>query len=434
MNKLFTAAALGLTLFNAKPAMSFELSKDAVKGQYELLQPQRGQRGQVQVLNAEYGQMGNKTVFATSECDRCMPAIYSYLSDFSAELQRPVFFNTQGMYVLAHDQNTFVVFYPQPFVEIGKGEISDFMFINVYNKKGTKGIDLAQAKALAKGEFKRLLSGDVKRVEVTGGSGEYHAFKPAYVAGVQYNKLKITLKDKESVMVEGCKPGRSSCNLNDYYYNEQASKDTGKEIYTQRNSHNSQRYIFEYQPGVFLRLYQTGGLGYSQWQEGKDVINIYAQDKNFNRQITETSKTTQGLRNTLLAVTQKAKKAQDKRYAADEQNRFNKNQLPKANTSLKSMNASFLAGAQARANREGWNETLISAYAIGRDWSILRHKVTGIQTGRVIPGVVSMSRKDGKCSYQHVHFAQEYNGSSYQKPYLYSIDSGQRKLACNKVR
>lgn len=157
MKKSLLSMAAALCLLNTAPALSFELTPESVKGQYDLLTPQRGQTGQVQSLKAEYGKMGGKMVFVTSECDRCTPAIYSHLPEISAKLKRPVFLNGMGMYAMASDANTFVVFFPKPFAEIGKAEITDFMYLNVYSKKGTKSITLEQAKALVKGEFKRAM-------------------------------------------------------------------------------------------------------------------------------------------------------------------------------------------------------------------------------------------------------------------------------------
>lgn len=434
MKKITITLLSSLLAISSSFASNIQLSKEVVQGKYDLLNPQRGQTGQIQSLMLDYGKLGDKTILATAECERCFPATYSFLPEISKELDRPVFFNTQGVYVIAHDASTFVAFYPKPLVEIGKGLIEDFMYINVYNKSGTKGISLEQAKQLAKGEFKRLMDGDVKKVAVTGGSGEYHAIKPAFVDGKQHSTLKITIEDNKKIVVQGCIKGYSNCNTDNYLYNATASKDVGKAIYTRRNSNNSQRYIFEYQPGVLIRLYQTGGLGFSNWNEDVDIVNIFSQDKNVNRQISQDAPIANEIFTTIKTVAKKAKAAQDKRYEQEKNKRFKNNKLPTANKDFNNMRESFLVAAEARATRENWNETLIKAYAIGGDWAILRNKLTGVQTGRMISGVVAMERKDGNCSYQHVHFAQEFNGSSYQKPYLYSIDSGQRELDCSKVK
>ena len=72
-------------------------------------------------------------------------------------------------------------------------------------------------------------------------------------------------------------------------------------------------------------------------------------------------------------------------------------------------------------------------YITDRDWSILRHKVTGIQTGRRIQGVITMQRGDGLCSYQQAVFEQAYNGTGYQVTVMTGVVPGQNKLDCRKI-
>lgn len=157
MKKPVLSIIAGLYLLNASLSMGFELDKKAVNGEYDLLKPSKAHGKAVHSVLAELETMNNKTHFVTLECKQCTPAIYTYLPKISAKLQRPVFLNGMGMYAIAKDSNTFVIFFPNPFAEIGKAEIVDFMYLNVYNKKGTKGITLEQAKALVKNEFKRAM-------------------------------------------------------------------------------------------------------------------------------------------------------------------------------------------------------------------------------------------------------------------------------------
>lgn len=157
MKKSLLSMVAAVCLLNSAPALSFELTPKAVNGQYDLLKPSKAHGKTVNSVMAEYASMNNKTYFVTAECKQCTPAIYSYLPEMSAKLKRPVFLNGMGMYAIANDANTFVIFFPQPFVEIGKAEITGFMYLNVYNKQGTKGMNLDQAKALVMGEFKRAL-------------------------------------------------------------------------------------------------------------------------------------------------------------------------------------------------------------------------------------------------------------------------------------
>jgi len=109
------------------------------------------------------------------------------------------------------------------------------------------------------------------------------------------------------------------------------------------------------------------------------------------------------------------------------------NQLPKKGLINAALEQDALVASQAWANQYGWKETLKYSYITSRDWSILRHPLTGIQTGRRINGIITMERKDGLCSYQPAIFEQAYNGSSYQKTVIVGVVPGQNKLDCSKL-
>ena len=129
----------------------------------------------------------------------------------------------------------------------------------------------------------------------------------------------------------------------------------------------------------------------------------------------------------------KAKAAVDARYAREELERTANNELPAKGMVDSDLDQSALAAAQAWANSYSWKEQLEYVYITSRDWSILRNKLTGIQTGRRIQGVITMKRDDGLCSYQQAIFEQAYNGTGYQTTVMTGVVPGQNKLDCSKI-
>jgi hypothetical protein len=94
---------------------------------------------------------------------------------------------------------------------------------------------------------------------------------------------------------------------------------------------------------------------------------------------------------------------------------------------------SALIAAQDWAKSYQWKEQLQYVYITSRDWSILRYKITGIQTGRRIQGIITMKRDDGLCSYQQAIFEQAFNGTDYQTTIMTGVVPGQNKLDCGKI-
>ena len=136
---------------------------------------------------------------------------------------------------------------------------------------------------------------------------------------------------------------------------------------------------------------------------------------------------------TLQAYAATAKAAVAARYAKEELQRTANNALPAKGMDDADLNASALTAAQDWANSYSWAEQLQYVYITSRDWSILRHKITGIQTGRRIQGVITMKRDDGLCSYQQAVFEQAYNGTGYQTTVMTGVVPGQNKLECGKI-
>lgn len=414
---------------------AFDLNSSQIDGTYQLLKPERSTAGMVNKTQMQYGKMGNKNVLARLHCKQCMPLVLSKMENISKELSRPTFYSKMGIYAMAYDKNTFVFAMPSTPTMLGEQAFTGFKYINVYSKSGTS-LSESKAKDFVIRESKRLMSGDVKAVSqesTQGGAKVFYPLSPDYIAGKKTNRMGLKLSDKKQVVlsVADC----PKCSTDTYMYSPQFSKDTGQPIYRKNvgdKEHTIVRYLVQHNKNIWFKVYQPSGLGHSEI--GKtDTVNLLSATEAELRKIRAGGAYTDGLEKSLIELSKKALKAQSARYEAQDKARTANNQLPKANQEFAKFNKPFLAGAKQRAQREGWNEQLIRAYAIGSDWTILRNKLTGIKTGRYIAGVVVMKRKDGLCSYQHVHFHQQANDTDYQKPTLYSIDSGQEKLSCSKI-
>lgn len=400
------------------------LTPEQVNGVYDLAQAERSGSGQTQELLIQLGEHQGKTVIATAGCERCPPAIYSFMQQESSELQRAVFFNSMGLYLIHYDDNTFVSVMADGL--LGKKVWQNIAYINVYRKRGSAGIDLNAAKAFVISESKRLMTGEgVKTVVVKGGSGHYFSAVRQQINGTSYDQFALKLDPRKSVSLEGDKC--RSCTQDRFLYVSELSQAIGKPVYEMGNMG---RFMIAESKGVFL--YAKAKLGKVLWDKNSH-FNLFAQDPIYVRTLTTDKKMQQDIDDKLAKYAQLAKNAVDERYRQQDAERTANNRLPDQGLKDKSLQQQALNAAKQRANKESWNESILDAYLRDNDWTILRNKLTGVQTGRYIAGVIVMQRKDGLCSYQAVHFAQQFNGSNYQQAYVYSIDSGQEKLDCNKL-
>ncbi|MEC4724608.1 hypothetical protein HWQ46_03480 [Shewanella sp. D64] len=400
------------------------LSPELVNGVYDLAQAERSGAGQTQELLIQLGEHQGKTVIATAGCQRCPPAIYSFMKQESTELQRAVFFNSMGIYLIHYDDNTFVSVMADGL--LGKAIWKNIAYINVYRKRGTPGIDLSTAKVFVITESKRLITGEgVEKVVIEGGSGHYYSAARYQINGKSYDQFELTLDPEKSVSLEGDKC--RSCTQDRFVYVAELSQAIGKPVYEMGNMG---RFMIEESKGVFF--YAKAKLGKALWDKNSHY-NLFAQDPIYVRTLTADKKMQQDIDNTLANYALLAKNAVDARYRQQDAERTASNRLPNRGLKDDKLQQQALNAAKQRANKESWNESILDAYIRDNDWIILRNKLTGIQTGRYIAGVIVMQRQDGLCSYQAVHFAQQYNGVDYQQTYVYSIDSGQEKLDCSKL-
>ena len=405
-------------------AFSFELTPALSNGIYELAQPERSAAGQTQKLQIEYGEMNGQKVLVAASCPKCPAAGYRLLETESNELGRPVFFNTMGIYIIAYDATTFVSVMADG--QLGKKIWQNLAYANVYNKQGTQGITLDAAKQFAIAESKRLMTGEgIAKTAVTGGNGTYYPAMTHAIGSGQYDEIDVLIYPKQKIILTGL--NCTSCRTDTFEFQPELSQATGKNIYEMGNMG---RFLVEQETGVLW--WTNANLGKQLWHKNSH-FNVLAQDKTYARKLTIDQALQATIDKTLEAYAQQSKDAVDARYKREDEQRTANNQLPKKGLTDTALEQDTFAAAQVWANQYQWKETLKHTYLTSRDWSILRHPLTGIQTGRRINGIITMQRDDGLCSYQAAVFEQAYNGSSYQKTVMVGVVPGQNKLDCAKL-
>lgn len=424
LNPLTASSLLILILSAPFTVQALELSPENVNGIYQLAIPERSAGGPTQKLQVEYGEMNGQKMMATQACPRCPAAGYKLQDDASNELGRPVFFNAMGIYLIAYDENTFVsVMADAP---LGKEAWSKIVYANVYSKQGTPTISLEQGKEFVLGESKRLMTGEgIAKFEVSGGSGTYYAAVRQTVGSKQYDQIDVKIEPEKQIVLEGmnCR----SCTNSTYIYVDELSQAIGKPVYEMGHMG---RFLIEQDTG--LLWVANVSLGKQLWEKNNNY-NALGQDKTAMRQISQDQAAQKTMESQLKRYAEKAKAAVDARYAQQDLQRTANNELPAKGMQDSDLEQSALIAAQDWAKSYQWKEQLQYVYITSRDWSILRHKITGIQTGRRIQGIITMKRDDGLCSYQQVIFEQAFNGTDYQTTIMTGVVPGQNKLDCGKI-
>ncbi|MBL4798116.1 MAG: hypothetical protein JKY50_11925 [Oleispira sp.] len=426
------ASILICSLFMVFAAQAFELTPEKVNGIYLLAIPERSAAGQTKKLQIEFAEMNGQKVLATQACPRCPAAGYKLQAEVSKELGRPVFFNSMGIYIIAYDDNTFVSVAADG--ELGKMAWSEISYANIYSKQGTPTISLevgeqfvvAESQRLMMNEPQRLMTGEgVAKFEVSGGSGRYYAAVSQAVGSKQYDQLMVKLDDKKEIILAGlnCR----SCTSSTYVYEAELSQAIAKPVYEMGNMG---RFLIAQDKGIIWVV--SAPLGKQLWQEHSSY-NVLGQDKTAMRQVSQDKAAQDAIEGRLRDYATKAKAEVDARYVEEDLQRTAANVLPAKGMEDSDLELSGLIAARAWANSYSWKEQLQYVYMTSRDWSILRNKLTGIQTGRRIQGVITMKRDDGLCSYQQAIFEQAYNGTDYQEVVMAGVVPGQNKLDCGKI-
>lgn len=417
-----TLFAMCFTLVNVTQA--FELNADAVNGLYELAQPERSAAGQTQKLQIEYGEMNGQVFLAAASCANCPAAGYRLLETESKELGRPVFFNSSGIYIIAYDESTFVSVMAD--AQLGKKIWQKLPYANIYNKQGTPSISLEEGKQFVINESRRLMTGEgIAAVAVSGGNGIYYAAVKQSVGSQSYDQLDVLIYPKQKIELKGmnCR----NCSTDTFNYEAELSEAIGKNVY--EKGHMG-RFLIEQDKGILW--WTNAQLGKKKWGDNSH-FNVLAQDKKIARKLTIDKSMQSSVDQTFKTFALQAKAAVDARIAENDKQTTANNTLPKQGLKDASLEVEVFDAAKVWAGQYQWKETLKNTYLTSKDWSILRHPITGIQTGRRIQGVITMARDDGLCSYQRAIFEQAYNDSSYHQAVMVGVVPGQNKLNCSKL-
>ncbi|MFY7990529.1 MAG: hypothetical protein ACOVO3_07340 [Fluviicola sp.] len=82
------------------------------------------------------------------------------------------------------------------------------------------------------------------------------------------------------------------------------------------------------------------------------------------------------------------------------------------------LNAEITAVVKAKAAQAGWPQTVVYVYPKSTEWYTIRNKASGIITGRSIRAIVVMKTTGGKCQWEEVSIAQNFDGANYGKSYF----------------
>lgn len=121
----------------------FELTNQ-INGSYHLFEAERGVNNKsTKTKLIEYGENNGIKLLAVAACEKCIPAVYTYKKEESIQMERPVFFNSSGLWVVKYDDESFVIFMPDP----AAGSDSEKLYIsNFYSKSKFKVENMTKAK------------------------------------------------------------------------------------------------------------------------------------------------------------------------------------------------------------------------------------------------------------------------------------------------
>ncbi len=264
-------------LFCTITSQAKELTPESVKGIYHLGVPERGQQ-QVEIV---YGDMKGKAVIAVAPCERCPPAVYSYLKKESGILGIPAF-TTNGLYLFQYNDNSFVV--AQPDVTLGERAWSKFKHTNIYSK------DKATANSLSRSQIAQFAINISNRVmgenlgKMEHKTGIYYLAMPVVHIGnaiSQYN-IELLFDDRKEINITPC----AKCSIHRYQHLSEESVTTGVDVYR----YASGDYLFNIQEGVLVHVFaNSSGLGKIEWGK-KNHFNVFSNNQTYIRHLLTSAK------------------------------------------------------------------------------------------------------------------------------------------------
>ena len=394
---------------------------------YHLLVPSRdGKKENI----VQIGENNGTKLLAMASCKQCMPAVYTHNKQASEVLGKPVY-GTSGIYVIPYDENSYMSVAPKsPLVPLGEGIWKTFYYANFFSKDKNKVATMTTAKveewAIQLSE--KIMTGDSSQ-EIDANSVVYYpAVKIGFSGGKKETKVEITYNKQQLTIASTTNGGKDI-----YEYKPDFSDILGIDVYG--DNRNLREYVFVESPtSIIWAKFNSGrDLGKSAWGE-HEVYNYFHKDQQIVRKLLVNKQEQDALDKKMSVWASKAKEFKETEYANKEASDIKNRRLPSKGLQNKELEIQALVAAKNWANKYRWKETVTHAYFTGNDWSIYRNKLTGIQLGRRIGGVIVMKRLDGKCSFHHATFAQQFNGSSYQKVFTEGIVPGQNILECKNVQ
>ncbi|WP_108808581.1 hypothetical protein [Aquimarina spinulae] len=415
-NYLYIIIALTFTLFNQLYAQDQMV---------HLLEPSRDGKKQ-QIL--QIGENNGVKLLAMASCKQCMPAVYTYNPEASKASGKSIY-GTSGIYVIPYDENSYISVAPKiPAVAIGEGIWETFLYANFFSADKAKIASMTKKKVedWAINFSKQIMTGGVGAQPVDSESNLYYPAAKELHNGESFNSVTIDItKGKEIRLNFPNGHGER------YNYMAELSKVLEVDIYDVGG--NRREYMFVESPlSIIWAKYSSGNdLGKSIWGT-YETFNYFHKDQKVIRNLLVSKEGQDKIDAKLADWSLKAKEYAEKTYAAKVAKDIKNRRLPSKGLSNSALEKQATLAAKLWANQYNWEETITKAYFTGNDWSIYRNSL-GVQLGRRISGVIVMKRKDGTCSFQYATFAQQYNGSGYQKVFTEGIVRGQNVLECTYV-
>ncbi len=428
------AKAAAATSNNSGGDIATNSSKSG-KATYHLLEAERSPKGgTTNSIILEEGDNNGTKILVIAACESgCTPAMYTYQDEPSKTLGIKVYFTTAGIYVMQYDDNSWVSVMPDK--QLGKAPFGKLMFSNFYSTDAAKVKGMTKAKAEAYAiEMSNKILAPSSSAPSEGGSGTYSAATPIKFAGAAYEEMEVTFEEGagKTIEIKLMKGGKTE-STDTYMHMEDYSKLIGVDIYANSRSHLNQ-YLYLDKPGVLIwSQYKNGGLGNQLWEK-YDYYNLFAMDKQLTRALLNSESQQKELDDKVANWSKTIKESEDKRRSAINDEKIATQRLPKEGLVDNDLKTQTLDAAKNWASKWQWKETVSKAYFSGTDWSIVRHRNTGIILRREIRGVIVMTRPDGKCSFHHCVFGQEYDGNKYLSVYTAGITPGQIMLPCEHAK
>jgi hypothetical protein len=403
--RLFTL--LMMTVLSAQVAAEEELITKAVNGQYYFATPERGATS----AQIEFGQLGNKTVLAVAKGPGMPPAVYTYLPEQSATLERAVF-QVVTLYVFQYDSETFVI--AQGDGVLGRAIWNNIGYLNVYSKDKAKltTLPLDQARTWALQQSAAIMQQEVGAMAHA--SGTYHLAVPMDFAGKRRATWDITMvSEPEKQLI--IKPDPDAERIYTFLNDESAA--VGVDVY--RNGTSD--YLFDQGDGVFLYTFSNaGGFGRVEWGDSSHY-NVLANNQAYVRQLLVSKEQQQKIDELMATYFATAKEASEARAAAAAAMATEDRRLPARGMNDADLDAAAFEAIKTYVSTRKWDETLQGAYITSSDWAIVRNPLSGIITGRNLRAVVTMTHPDGRSRFQHVLLRQQHDGTSYVNLHMVGV-------------